>query len=418
MTESAKDRAIVAISGQIEAQRADFTRALANRVDPEVFMSVALDAARNNPSLLNVVLNAPDSILKALHDAATLALVPNGVMGSAYLVPRFNKNTRRTEAYFQAGYRGLVELAIRSGHVSRVESRVVYAGDEFDMAFGTTPTIHHKPTLDDSERGPVIGVYAVGFMRDGGRLVEWMTVAQIEAVRRRAPASDSGPWVTDYEEMARKTVVRRLCKSLPMSVEVQRAIALDDSALDADAPEQPVAEQAESRTLADRIRKAKAVSPEPVEAPEPRVVEAAAVVSAVEAAVEAAGTVESGPVSDQDGPGDEEDAEPSDDLPDEEDEQEAVPATKTYAAAVKPPEPLNEWDGTIEPGPKGMRFAHSTWKAKVAYADAVVQGVIESIGEPTPATIGGLLDYIPWEKDGKAQPPYRQITVYIVTVRP
>ena len=164
---------------------------------------------------------------------AQLGLEP-GPLGHAYLVPfkdhvRECKDRRncscRTEVQFIPGYRGLVELARRSGQVQSVQARVVYHGDEFVYAYGLNPRLDHTPS---GKLDGVTHVYAVIRYKDGGVDFDVMTKAEVDAVRQRSKASTSGPWVTDYPEMAKKTVLKRLLKTAPMSVEYQQAVAQDE----------------------------------------------------------------------------------------------------------------------------------------------------------------------------------------------
>jgi len=196
---------------------------VAKTVDPDRLVRVALTAMSRNPSLLEC---SQASWVLALQEAGSLGLEPTGVLGHAYLVPRYNKNTRSMEAQFQIGYRGLVELSRRSGRIQDVSAHVVRDGDDFVYALGIEPTLKHVPLLD-SDRD-VTHVYAVAFFKDGFKKFDVMTTEQVEKVRKTSSAADRGPWVSHWEEMAKKTVVRRLSKELPLSATEQAVIAYDD----------------------------------------------------------------------------------------------------------------------------------------------------------------------------------------------
>jgi recombinational DNA repair protein RecT len=133
------------------------------------------------------------------------------------------------------GYRGLISLARRSGQLKSIEARVVYANDTFGIEYGTSPFLKHVPNLT-GDPGPLVLVYAVARLVDGGEQVEVMTKVQVDAIRSRSRAGKSGPWVTDYDEMARKTVVRRICKYLPLSVELAKALEIDERVESGQAP--------------------------------------------------------------------------------------------------------------------------------------------------------------------------------------
>lgn len=139
------------------------------------------------------------------------------------------------------GFQGLLELARRSGQIETIAARAVYANDPFDITYGIDDSIAHKPTLAGS-RGDFIGAYAVAKLKGGGYQFEWMTAAEIYAVRdasqgyqaavaagikyKRPPRGN--PWIEHFEPMARKTLIRRICKYLPISVELASAVELDE----------------------------------------------------------------------------------------------------------------------------------------------------------------------------------------------
>lgn len=233
-----------AVMAAIERDRDKLVRSLAAvNIAPERFLTVVDQALRRNPDLLRCT---PSSILKALLDAAELGLVPSGLVGQAYLVPYRNKRTGRQEAQLIPGYRGLIDLVRRSGELRSIEARTVRQNDEFDIVFGTDGRVFHRPyinrdrevvVLDDGittvekDGGTFIGVYLIAELAFG-RHVEWMSYAEVEAVRSRSKAASSGPWVSDWSEMAKKTVTRRGVKYLPLSIDapINRALALEDEA--------------------------------------------------------------------------------------------------------------------------------------------------------------------------------------------
>lgn len=161
------------------------------------------------------------SILQCVVTASQLGLEPGGPLGHAYLVPF------KGEATFIVGYRGLVELVRRSGAVTAFSAVIVHEQDEFAVELGTVNCITHRPYLGTELPGPMVAVYAVARFTDGSMQFDVMTKAQVDAVRKRSRASANGPWVTDYDEMAKKTVARRLCKYLPMAVQVAEALETD-----------------------------------------------------------------------------------------------------------------------------------------------------------------------------------------------
>lgn len=162
----------------------------------------------------------PESLLGALMTSAQLGLEP-GPLGEAYLVPYGEQVT------FIPGYRGLLKLAWNSGQLKHISARVVHDADLFDYAYGLHPDLTHKPARGD--RGAITDVYACAVLLDGGAEFEVLSVADVESVRTRSRAAKDGPWVTDWEAMARKTAVRQLAKWLPMATTLTRAIVAEGS---------------------------------------------------------------------------------------------------------------------------------------------------------------------------------------------
>lgn len=204
------------LAQKIEQMKPEIARALPKHLNPDRVARIAVTVMRRTPKLAECT---PESFLGALMTCAQLGLEP-GPLGHAYLVPYGNEVT------FIAGYRGLVDLSRRSGQVQSVSARVVRDGDEFDYEFGLEPKLKHKPRADVDQ--PVTYAYAVVKLKDGGVDFDVMTKAEVDAIRKRSKASGSGPWVTDYPEMAKKTVLRRLLKTAPMSVEYQQAVSNDE----------------------------------------------------------------------------------------------------------------------------------------------------------------------------------------------
>ena len=126
------------------------------------------------------------------------------------------------------GYRGMMDLARRSGQVKRITARVVRKGDKFDYAYGLDERLTHTP--DEAASGDITHVYAFVELIEGYKDFDVMSRAEVEAVRKRSKAGGDGPWVTDYGEMAKKTVIRRLLKRIPSSTELQQALTLQDLA--------------------------------------------------------------------------------------------------------------------------------------------------------------------------------------------
>jgi recombination protein RecT len=211
----------------LERSKEQIALALPKHLTPERMIRVALTAVQRSPKLLEC---DPLSVLGCVIQASELGLELSGPLGQAYMVPYWNSKTRRYEAQFQAGYKGLIQLAHRSGEVIHFSAHCVHANDHFSYAFGTSPFLKHVPAVRD--RGPIQYVYAVIRTKGGGSDFEVMSSEDVEDHRKRfsKQKTEGGPWDTSWEEMAKKTVLRRLAKRAPVSVECQKAAAIDEYA--------------------------------------------------------------------------------------------------------------------------------------------------------------------------------------------
>lgn len=227
------------VKTELAVIREQVEEALPKGLDPDRFLRVVAGALTKNPDILKC---DRISVFRAVIESAQLGLEPTGLLGSAYIVPYGRTAT------LIIGYRGLIDLARRSGEIESIYAQIVYGKDVFRIIQGTDPGIVHEPyippplrdpkdpeEIENQDPGPVIGAYMVAVLRDRSgaasvRQIEWMTYAQIEAIRKRSRAGSSGPWVSDWPEMARKTVVRRGVKYLPLTAEARRALSMEDEA--------------------------------------------------------------------------------------------------------------------------------------------------------------------------------------------
>src|SRR3990167_8815061 len=199
--------------------------AVPKHLTPERLVRIALTTFQRNPRLLEC---DAKSLLGAIIQCGQLGLEPDDILGRAYLVPFRNNKMGRTDVQLIIGYKGLIDLARRSAKVSDIYARIVYEKEPYNLEYGTEALITHKP-LPPAERGEkIIAVYAVAHFCDGGKAFEWLWFDEVQKIRQRSKAKDNGPWVTDFDQMVLKTAIRRLAKYLPMSVEFQKAVALDE----------------------------------------------------------------------------------------------------------------------------------------------------------------------------------------------
>lgn len=160
------------------------------------------------------------SLIEAVMEALAMGLDPSGLTGDGTLIPRRTKSGG-FRATFVPDYRALLKLALAHPRIAHIEARVVRAADDFAIDFGAPNgrIIHHRPSIAATDGDP-IGAYAIAWFRDAPRpLAEWMTKAEIDANAERGGGfgTETGPWETDWPEMARKTVIKRLLKYIPLA---------------------------------------------------------------------------------------------------------------------------------------------------------------------------------------------------------
>lgn len=178
---------------------------------------IAATELRKTPALLNTT---PASFLGAVMQSAQLGLEPGSALGQAYLVPYGN------QCQLILGYRGMIDLARRSGQVLSLSAFAVHEGDDFNYQLGLHPDIHHVPSVEaDRIKKPITFVYAVANLKGGGYQFEVMSRAEVEAVKTKAKSKNI--WNSYFEQMALKTVIRRLFKYLPVSIEALQVANVD-----------------------------------------------------------------------------------------------------------------------------------------------------------------------------------------------
>lgn len=209
----------------IKSMEGEIKKALPSVITPERFTRMVLSAISVNPKLGDC---DPRSFLGAMMSAAQLGLEPNTPLGQAYILPYQNHGT--LEAQFQIGYKGLIDLAYRSGEVEVVQAHIVYENDKFECSYGLEPKLNHIPA--DKERGDAVKVYAVFKTKSGGYGFEVMSMddAREHAAKySKAYNSAYSPWKTNFEEMAKKTVLKKVLKYAPLKSDFVRGVVQDET---------------------------------------------------------------------------------------------------------------------------------------------------------------------------------------------
>lgn len=192
----------------IQAGAKQFATALPKHINSDRFVRIAITTIRQNPKLAQC---SQESLLGALMVSAQLGLEP-GTLGQCYLIPYGR------ECQFQIGYKGMIELLRRSGQLKDIYAYSVYENDDFEITYGLDRNLIHKPNL--ANKGNLLGCYCVAILKDDTRAFEYMTKEEIEAhAKKFSKTFGNGPWKTDFEAMAHKTVVKKMLKWLPVSVE-------------------------------------------------------------------------------------------------------------------------------------------------------------------------------------------------------
>lgn len=210
----------------IQKSMTQISKALPSTITPERFARMATTAVTLNPDLGRCT---PASFIGAMLTAAQLGLEPNTPLGQAYLIPYNNYKTGQKEAQFQLGYRGMIELAHRSGEFKSIEAHVVYENDEFEYELGLEPKLRHKPAM--ANRGKPVWVYAVYKLQSGGYGFEVMSKADLDEHRKKYSKAKSSPWDSSWEGMAKKTVIKQALKYAPLKSEFIRQTTNEDVTL-------------------------------------------------------------------------------------------------------------------------------------------------------------------------------------------
>lgn len=218
-----------------EQARDQLAMVAAKHMSPERMMRVVANAIRTTPKLGQC---EPMSFLGALMQCAALGLEPNTILGHAYMIPFENKRKGVTEVQVVVGYKGLIDLARRSGHITSLSANIHYSDDDlWEYEEGTEARLRHRPGMLKGEK---LHAYAIAKFKDGGHAYVVLPWAHVMAIRDGSQGYKSdlrygkkdSPWIAHEDEMAKKTAVRALSKYLPLSVEFMDAVQIDDARAD------------------------------------------------------------------------------------------------------------------------------------------------------------------------------------------
>lgn len=228
VTTPAKDVRALIMSDSFQTQ---IKKAMPEAMSSDVLLRVAVTTIQKTPKLLEC---SRESLMQCVLECAQLGLLPDGILGQAYMVPYAKVAT------LQIGYRGIIELARRSDQVKYVVGEAVYDCDEFSISYAPIREIKHVPNLEEPTRGEKVegkylptgfrGAYGLVLYKDDTIDFEYLPLHKIERIRSmsQAGSKSDGPWLMHFEEMAKKTGIRSLGKRLPLSADDLRRIVADE----------------------------------------------------------------------------------------------------------------------------------------------------------------------------------------------
>jgi recombination protein RecT len=229
-----RENPVTVIRQNLQAMAPEFQAALPKHISVEKFTRTAMTAIQSNPDLQEAERR---SLFGAIVKLAQDGLLPDGREAAIVI---FNTKNRGggwdKKAQAMPMIAGILKKIRNSGDVAKVSAHVVCENDEFVWHLGFDEDVTHNPPPLDQPRGRIIGTYATAVLKDGERLLEVMSLEEIERVRAVSRSKDKGPWVDWFGEMARKTVMRRLSKRLPMSTDLDDPFERDDTLNHVDTP--------------------------------------------------------------------------------------------------------------------------------------------------------------------------------------
>lgn len=222
------------LRGEIEAMADQFKMALPSHIKVDKFQRVVLTAVMSDPELLHADRR---SLIASVTKAAQDGLLPDKREGALVIFNQKVSKKGEQDEWIKAVQwmpmiAGVLKKVRQSGEITSITANIVYDKDTFIWSQGDNEAIEHQPPQLGEDRGKAIGVYAIATLKDGYKIREVMDINEIEKVRKVSKTGQFGPWKDWWEEMAKKTVIRRLSKRLPMSTDIEGVI--NDESTEAD----------------------------------------------------------------------------------------------------------------------------------------------------------------------------------------
>lgn len=239
MNAPATQQAQVTIKDLIVRNQNEIAKALPKAFDPVRFTRIAMTTLHKNPTLQKA---HPMQFITAIMQCAELGLEPDTGLGSVYLVPFWNSKNSKYDVQVIIGYKGLIDLARRSGEVKNISARVVYEKEKFKLEYGLKTILKHTPLSPDKRGTNKVGAYAIAILKDGTEVFEFLWTDEINKIREQAKSyyyydkdtkekkvNENSIWFQYEDDMYKKTAIRRLAKYLPLSPEFQKAATIDEA---------------------------------------------------------------------------------------------------------------------------------------------------------------------------------------------
>lgn len=212
----------------VQKMAGQIKNALPANITPERMMRIAMTAIAKDSKLAN---STPESFMGSLLTSAQLGLECNTPLGQAYLIPYFNSKTNTMETQFQLGYQGLLDLCYRTGQYKTIQARVVHKGDDFGYEYGLNENLVHKPQNISKEPEYVYAYYQLNNGAKAFEVMSWADVMEHAKKFSQSSNSNYSPWKTDPESMAKKTVLKKVLKYAPKTVEIAESLESDSSVI-------------------------------------------------------------------------------------------------------------------------------------------------------------------------------------------